>query len=157
VDDDIIEPEDHGEHSDEEHEEHPFFHPVAQETIAIDISDDDDDIIPHPPPRRRSHRELSPIVVTDDDGLFDTPPREWAAPGAIPHGTIEVMTDEDDEGEEEDVNWELQHSSLRGYPYDDDDVDDAIVPQYYDQDEDVVVPSSWVDEEESVGYYSDEY
>jgi hypothetical protein len=67
VDDDIIEPEDHGEHSDEEHEEHPFFHPVAQETIAIDISDDDDDIIPHPPPRRRSHRELSPIVVTDDD------------------------------------------------------------------------------------------
>jgi hypothetical protein len=64
------------------------------------------------------------------------------------------MTDEDDEGEEEDVNWELQHSSLRGYPYDDDDVDDAIVPQYYDQDEDVVVPSSWVDEEESVGCVS---
>jgi hypothetical protein len=60
------------------------------------------------------------------------------------------MTDEDDEGEEEDVNWELQHSPTRGYQYDDDD-EDGIVPQHYDQDEDVIVPPSWVDEEESVG------
>jgi len=64
------------------------------------------------------------------------------------------MTDEDDEGEEEDVNWELQHSPMRGYQYDDDEEGDGIVPQHYDQDEDVVIPPSWVDEEESTGCVS---
>jgi hypothetical protein len=57
------------------------------------------------------------------------------------------MSDEDDE---EDVNWELQHSSVRGYQYDDDDDEEGIVPQYFSQDEDVIVPASWVDEDEDV-------
>jgi hypothetical protein len=64
VNDDIVELEDHGDHFDEEHEEHPFFHPVALETI--DISDDEDEEGPIVPPRRL-RRDLSPIVVTDDD------------------------------------------------------------------------------------------
>jgi hypothetical protein len=64
VNDDIVDLEDHGDHFDEEHEEHPFFHPVAQETI--DISDDDDEEGPIVPPRRL-RRDFSPIVVTDDD------------------------------------------------------------------------------------------
>jgi hypothetical protein len=72
----------------------------------------------------------------------------------VQYGTIEVITDDDDEGEEEDVNWELQHSPVRGYQYDDDDEESGIMPQHYDHDEDVVVPPSWVDEEESVGCVS---
>jgi hypothetical protein len=64
VNDDIVELEDQGDNY-ESHEELPFFHPVAQETI--DISDDEDEEGPIIPPRRRLRRDLSPIVVTDDD------------------------------------------------------------------------------------------
>lgn len=74
-------------------------------------------------------------------------PIDWGAPDPILHEARDPMSDEDDE---EDVNWELQHSSVRGYQYDDDDDEEGIVPQYFSQDEDVIVPASWVDEDEDV-------
>jgi len=67
VNDDIVGLEVHGDHFDDENEERPFFHPVVQETIDISDDEDEDDPIIRPPLRRRHHRDLSPIVVTDDD------------------------------------------------------------------------------------------
>lgn len=74
VNDDVVELEGDGEGFDEDHEEHPFFHPVVQE--IIDITDDSDDGSDNDPmilpPARLRRRDLDPIIDDDNDDDVST-------------------------------------------------------------------------------------